>query len=174
MFRSALDLDVEVERMIRHAKTNINYEKVDAQNIIETNHVILYSAEQSVLQESFSRRRFSVISGGDPFNLAVIRTNHMLQRRDFPSCEDARKRYAQISLSDRYFIDIPVLQQCYAVADSEMNTLSTNVPVFRVRVVSSGDDELTPEEQLNDVQDDLTELTLVSDRDDISTSVDEQ
>ncbi len=174
MFRSALDLDVEVERMIRHAKTNINYETVDAQNIIETNHVILYSAEQSVLQESFSRRRFSVISGGDPFNLAVIRTNHMLQRRDFPSCEDARKRYAQISLSDRYFIDIPVLQQCYAVADSEMNTLSTNVPVFRVRVVSSGDDELTPEEQLNDVQDDLTELTLVSDRDDISTSVDEQ
>lgn len=178
MFRSALDLDTEVERMIRHAKTNINYETVDAQDIIETNHVILYSAEQSVLQESFSRRRFSVISGGDPFNLAVIRTNHMLQRRDFPSCEDARERYAQIASSDCFFIDIPVLKQCYTVADSEKNTLSMNVPVFRTRVSihvgSSGGDESTPEEHVNDVQDDSPVLTSVSDSDDSSTSADEQ
>lgn len=167
MFRSALDLDIEVERMTRHAKTNINFETHDAQNIIETSHVILHSTERSMLQDAFARRQYSVISGGDPFNMAVVRTNHMLQRRDFPSCEDARSRYAQISLSDHVVIDIPVLQHCYAVSDSEMNIQSTNVPVFRVRVDNSEYDEALSDEPLDDVH-------VMVDGDDPTTYTDEQ
>jgi hypothetical protein len=113
MYPSERQIDLEVERMTRHAKTNINFETVDAQNVIETRHVILDYPEQSSLSESFERRRFTPITGGDPFNLAVIRTNHMLQRKDFPSCEDAHIHFSQIASSDQIFIVIPAFRSCY-------------------------------------------------------------
>lgn len=135
MFPTAQALDKEVERMTRHAKTSVNYETRDAQDIIETRHVVIADADFSAMKPSFDRRQYVAIAGGDPFNLAVVRTNHMLQRTDFPSCSDANQKYMQISMLDRTKLTIAGFDACYRTASrsSDPSVGTINPPIFAVR-----------------------------------------
>jgi hypothetical protein len=158
-FTTIRTLDLEVERMTRHAKTNINYETLDAQNIIETRHVILNEPAQSALRSSFERRQFVSIAGGDPYNLAVVRTNHMLQRADFPTCSDVRIKFSQIAHTDRSFIEINAFADCYRTHEpsDDVDAIASNVAVFVVGPPpptassdsngDSPDDVLSPDDQ---------------------------